>query len=106
MPGCFRINAQDNVATLLDSGGGPLAVMGENPGHINALEEIQAGHKVALQAIDAGTPVVKFGVPIGVATCNIRAGEWVHLHNCASRFDERSRTLDQDSGAATDTRYE
>ena len=61
---------------------------------------------MALPAIRCGEPVIKFGAPIGMATRDLRAGEWVHLHNCASRFDERSRTLDRDSGAATDTRYE
>jgi len=106
MPRCFQVNARDNVATLLDPGEGVLEVIGETRGEIRAVEPIQVSHKVALEAIWAGQPVIKFGVPIGSATRDIRAGEWVHLHNCASQCDQRSQTLDVHSGATTDTPYE
>jgi len=106
MPRCFQVNARDNVATLLDPGEGVLEVIGEIRREICPLEPIQASHKVALEDIRAGQPVIKFGVPIGSATRDIRAGEWVHLHNCASQFDQRSQTLDVHSGATTDTPYE
>lgn len=106
MPRAFQIQPEDNVATLLDPGEGVLEVIGETRGEVLALEPIQASHKVALEVIQAGEPVIKYGVPIGSATRDIRAGEWVHLHNCASRFDERSQTLDVNSGATTDTAYE
>lgn len=106
MPRCFQVNARDNVATLLDPGEGVLEVLGETRGEIRAVEPIQASHKVALEAIRAGQPVIKFGVPIGTATRDIRAGEWVHLHNCASQFDERSQSLNVHSGVTTDTPYE
>jgi hypothetical protein len=91
---------------MLDSGAGPTEILGEDPGQVVALEPIQAGHKVALGPISNGNDVIKFGVSIGKATRNIRIGEWVHLHNCASHIDERSQTLDLISGAATDTPYE
>ena len=41
-----------------------------------------------------------------MATREIEAGRWVHLHNLASSFDERSSSLDVHTGAATDTKYE
>ena len=74
----LRLDPRDNVTTLLDDrreldrldGGGPA-----EPG-------IAFGHKVALEAIGAGQPVVKYGQPIGRATRDIRAGEHVHVHNC------------------------
>jgi hypothetical protein len=50
--------------------------------------------------------VVKFGVAIGRATRDIAVGQWVHLHNCASSFDQRSQTLELHTGAVTDTKYE
>ena len=106
MPRCFRVNAQDNVATLLEPGDGVLQIIGEAPGEVRTVERIEASHKVALHDIRSGAPILKFGVAIGCATRDIRAGEWVHLHNCASQFDERSQTLDVNSGATTDTRYE
>lgn len=43
--------------------------------------EIPAGHKKALRDIPKGQPVIKYGQPIGVASRDIRAGEWVHSHN-------------------------
>ena len=106
MPRCFRVNAQDNVATMLEEGAGIVEVLGQSPQRIELAERIDLGHKVALREIRAGEPVVKFGVAIGRATRDIRAGQWVHLHNCASHFDERSQTLDVRSGATTDTKYE
>lgn len=103
---CFRISAADNVATLLDSGTGRAAILGEAPGEIELKSLIQAGHKVALTRIGEGSAVVKYGVSIGRATSPIAPGDWVHLHNCASHMDARSQTLDLQSGAATDTPYE
>jgi hypothetical protein len=105
---CFRIHADDNVATMLeDSESGSLTILGQSAIQVMKLvEPVQLGHKVALFDIAEGDPVIKFGVPIGVASRPIRAGQWVHLHNCRSNFDERSGTLDLHSGAATDTRYE
>jgi altronate dehydratase len=72
---------------------------------IQALSEIPKGHKIALRRIEEGRPVIKYGVEIGIATRTIEPGEWVHLHNCRSRYDERSSTLDVISGAPTDTPY-
>jgi hypothetical protein len=42
--------------------------------------------------------VIKYGVTIGLATRDIDAGEWVHLHNCRSLLDEGSSTLDLHTG--------
>ncbi len=44
-------------------------------------ESIGAGHKIALQDIPAGEKIIKYGNPIGIATQDIKAGEWVHSHN-------------------------
>lgn len=46
--------------------------------------DIPLGHKVALAAIPAGGPVIKYNVPIGRATAEIRPGEHVHVHNLKS----------------------
>jgi altronate dehydratase small subunit len=105
---CFRVHPADNVATLLDDAQpGPLAILGQaSPQPVVATEPIQLGHKVCLADLAADEPILKYGVPIGRATRPIRRGEWVHLHNCRSSFDERSSTLDLHTGAATDTSYE
>ena len=108
MARCFQVHPQDNVATLLDdvNGDGDVQVLGSHGAPVAVHESIKLGHKVALRAIPTGEAIVKFGVAIGHASRDIAAGEWVHLHNLASNFDERSQTLDLHSGAATDTKYE
>ncbi len=48
---------------------------------IEAQEGIPAGHKIALYDIKKGENIVKYGFPIGHATCDISKGEWIHSHN-------------------------
>lgn len=104
MTTAFRIHPDDNVATLLGDGTGSVNVIGG--GEVALNEAIALGHKVALADIAAGEAVVKFGIPIGHAAAAIRQGDWVHLHNCASRFDERSGGFDVVTGAAKDMAYD
>jgi hypothetical protein len=106
---CFQIHRSDNVATLLDdaSAAARVRVLGSHDlNEIIAAQVISQGHKMALRDMGVGEAIVKFGVAIGSASVAIRAGEWVHLHNCVSRFDERSQTLDLHSGGSTDMKYE
>ncbi|MCG8643192.1 MAG: altronate dehydratase family protein [Desulfobacterales bacterium] len=44
-------------------------------------EDIAAGHKLAISDIPKGTPVIKYGHPIGLAEKSIQTGEHVHVHN-------------------------
>ncbi|MBQ6137799.1 MAG: altronate dehydratase [Kiritimatiellae bacterium] len=46
------------------------------------------GHKYALRDIAEGENVVKYGMPIGHATCAIRKGEHVHVHNVKTNLGE------------------
>lgn len=60
----IKINSLDNVrVTLVPEG------------------DIPRGHKIALTDIPEGSPIIKYGNPIGYAKCDIHAGEWVHTHN-------------------------
>ena len=104
----FKIHESDNVATLIeDALAEPVRVFGVAKETVIALiESVPLGHKVALSDIEPGGLVIKYGIPIGIATRGIRSGEWIHLHNCRSQVDERSSTLDVETGAATDTVYE
>lgn len=65
------INPRDNVGVALTERDG-----------------IPAGHKFALRDIKRGEFVVKYGMPIGRAAADIKAGEWVHTHNLRSHLDE------------------
>lgn len=85
----FQIHPSDNVATLLeDCGAEALEIVGPAPRTLALHGEIPRGHKVALGDIAAGTPVIKYGVRIGVSTAAIAEGEWVHCHNCRSEYDD------------------
>ena len=52
---------------------------------INKLDNVDInlsdGHKYALCDIAEGENIIKYGNPIGHATCHIKAGEHVHTHN-------------------------
>ena len=52
---------------------------------INRLDNVdinlEDGHKYALRDIKEGENIIKYGNPIGHATCDIKAGEHVHTHN-------------------------
>ena len=52
---------------------------------INKLDNVginlDDGHKYALRDISCGENIIKYGQPIGHATCDIAVGEHVHTHN-------------------------
>ncbi len=45
------------------------------------LDDIPAGHKVAVRPIPAGAAIIKYGQIIGFAAADIAAGRHVHTHN-------------------------
>jgi altronate hydrolase len=79
----LAISARDNVATALEALE-PGRRVEANGVSVTALEAIAAGHKIALHPIAAGSPVVKYGSPIGLASVAIPAGAHVHTHNLSS----------------------
>ncbi|MFC1442254.1 altronate dehydratase family protein [Streptacidiphilus sp. N1-10] len=50
-------------------------------GVVTALDDVPAGHKVAVRAVARGGPVRKYGEVIGIALHDIAPGSHVHLHN-------------------------
>jgi SAF domain len=77
------ISDSDNVATALErlEAGRTLSL---GSAEVTVRATIPPGHKVAISRIPAGTAVVKYGSPIGLATADIAAGDHVHVHNLAS----------------------
>lgn len=53
---------------------------------LSASERIPQGHKIALVDIEPDAPIVRYGVPVGVATARVSTGCLVHVHNVASRY--------------------
>ena len=82
-PLTIRMHDSDNVAIVANDGGleaGTVlaaAAGGLTPGPL-LLDRVPQGHKVALVDIAAGAPVLRYGVPIGLALKDIAAGRWVH----------------------------
>lgn len=77
----LKINAADNVAVALVDGIVAGTVYNDGPTAVTLLEPIRRGHKFALRPIAKGEEVVKYGYPIGIATCDIAPGQWIHSHN-------------------------
>ncbi len=82
----MKIHPGDLVAVALSPlrAGTALQVEGRA---VTLLEDIPQGHKFALAPIPAGSPVIKYGAPIGVAKEDIPAGGWVHTHNLRTGLD-------------------
>ncbi len=82
------LDDDDAVATALRplAAGRAVTLLGQR---IVIAEDIPAGHKFAFKPIVAGTPVLKYGHPIGRAVTDIAPGRHVHLYNLHSALDER-----------------
>ena len=105
----YIVSRQDNVATALqDIARGAVRLTGAVPEglSVSALSDIPFGHKVALYDIKCGENIVKYGAVIGIATADIAKGEYVHLHNMRSRYDDYSSTFDPDTADDPEMEYE
>ena len=102
------LSPKDSVAVALkDLSKGQ--VFNTSNGQITLKEDIQRGHKFALQDIAVNTKIIKYGFHIGHATKNIGKGEWVHTHNMESNLDlsEMNYTynpIPDDNNAPVDSR--
>ena len=80
----------DNVVTLLENASaGDIIRLGDS--ELVLLQDVPFAHKAAAADIPKGGSVLKYGERLGYALCDIKKGEWVHLHNLGCD------TLDQGS---------
>lgn len=91
------LHPDDNIAVLKrpSKAGSSHGVAGLT---ITVKAALSMGHKVAVTPIAKGADVLKYGAPIGFATCDIRAGDHVHLHNLASRYTVVEDMENSDNG--------
>ena len=89
----IRMADGDNVLMALAdlSAGRAVAVDGRV---IVLSEDVAFGHKFAIEWLEPGDKIRKYGEVIGKTTASIEPGEWVHTHNCESmRGQPSSDTL-------------
>jgi altronate hydrolase len=72
-----------DVITLEASGSVPAV-------SVTLLEDITAGHKIALRDIEKDEPIIKYGYPIGAAKEDIKAGSHVHVENVHTLLSENA----------------
>jgi len=85
----LKIHDNDNVIVALNTlpAGTEVVVSGTDTSgeavevKVTAVEEIPAGHKMAICDIPEGGEVIKYGYRIGNAKEEIKTGAWIHTHN-------------------------
>jgi len=77
----LKINLADNVAIAIRviKKGEPVVINGARV--LDAAQDIEASHKIALVPIKKDGNVIRYGEPIVRTMMNIGQGEWVHVHN-------------------------
>ena len=82
-----QIHESDNVVVALKAlpAGTEIEVNHEK---IKSLQDIPAGHKMAVKDIPSGQEVVKYGFRIGNAKEDIKAGQWIHTHNLKTALND------------------
>lgn len=80
---------EDHVGVAIrdiDPGETVVGLITENNDHIkvNVINPILLGHKVALQSLSDGAPIIIYGSVCGIAVNAISKGEHVHIHNMVS----------------------
>lgn len=77
-----------------------------NDNHIQALEAINRGHKMAIQQINSTGLIIKYGSPIGHATEDIQPGKAIHTHNIKTNLSTISDYQYLPKEASIDTNME
>ena len=82
----LKVDDLDNVATIFANGitNGTDVEMRDKKGRseiITVHGNIPYGHKIAVKDIAAGEAIMKYGESIGRASCDIKKGDYVHVHN-------------------------
>jgi altronate hydrolase len=91
-PRTLRLDPRDNIIVAVDPVPAGSAAQG-----VTAAARIMRGHKMAVQPIGQGQPVLKFGQIIGFASQAIAPGSHVHTHNCSFAEFERDYAFAQDA---------
>lgn len=85
----LKNNEKDNVATVFgaEAPKGSILEVVDPAGSkcsYTVLETIPYGHKIAIEDVRKGEQITKYGESIGIASEDIRVGQYVHVHNVES----------------------
>ena len=82
----LKIDQKDNLVTCLRAvkKGETISIDGKN---ITVNADVPQFHKIAIADIKKGETCYKYGRIIGKALCEIKAGDYVHVHNLVSAKD-------------------
>ncbi len=96
----IALHGDDNVlvARTTARAGEPVEVEG---GIVELARDIPLAHKIARRPISKGEVILKYGMPIGIATEAIAAGAHVHVHNIRSGYTPTHSLQDADGLGAS-----
>ena len=82
----LKVSDKDNVATIFAEGivDGTEVEVRDKRGEsevVTVMGDVPYGHKIAVRGIHVGELIMKYGEEIGIATKEIKKGEYVHIHN-------------------------
>lgn len=85
----LKVSDKDNVATIFAEGivDGTEVEVHDKRGEsevVTVMGDVPYGHKIAVRGIHVGELIMKYGEEIGIATKEIKKGEYVHIHNLDS----------------------
>ncbi len=83
----MQLHPDDNVAVSLAGDGLNAKFKGVSGPMVTAIETIPAGHKMAIGPIQSQQAIIKYGMPIGKASCEIAPGSHVHSHNLKTALE-------------------
>ena len=83
------MNPEDNCATSLTKIPKDEVLQINGSKTIKLNHDIPMGHKFAIKDLNKGDLIRKYVEIIGVATEDIKAGDWIHTHNIKSHYLER-----------------
>ncbi|SFC37195.1 UxaA family hydrolase [Butyrivibrio sp. YAB3001] len=87
MSSILKIHPEDNVVVCLKQLAKGEKIDFSDGTSIVALQDIAAGHKMAVRKIEKDANIIKYGYAIGHALEDIEAGEWVHTHNTKTNLE-------------------
>ena len=85
----LKVNDLDNVATIFANGITDSTIIEVrdkkgNSENVKVIGDVPYGHKIAVKDIKKDEIITKYGEEIGIATADIKVGEYVHVHNLDS----------------------